>query len=144
MPTCGTLTSYPGYPLLATFHTGVFYPLTLFICFLGDVRGWSFLVIIPSLASAVTDVFFPSDNIKVKKIGAVIGGHYYLMRGLPLAGPSLFTAAQAMIWMPLVLYRNREIFSVRKRNRHFIWLPFIFFFINYFRGHFQIMVYIRF
>jgi uncharacterized membrane protein YfhO len=131
--------SYSGYPLLATFHTGVFYPLTFIHMLLGDIRGWSFLVIIPSLASAITMYFF-LRQIKIKKIGAVIGGIIYAYAGFAISWAQFITAAQAMIWMPLVFIVLEKYFQSKKKSTIY-WLPFVFFLLIT-SGHFQIMVYI--
>lgn len=131
--------SYSGYPLLATFHSGVFYPLNLFHMLLGDVRGWSFLVVLPSLASAVTMYFF-LRQIKLKKLGAVIGSIIYAYSGFAISWAQFITAAQAMIWMPLVFIVLEKYFESKKVFLLY-WLPFIFFLLIT-SGHFQIMAYI--
>ncbi|HSV94394.1 MAG TPA: YfhO family protein [Spirochaetia bacterium] len=131
--------SYSGYPMLANFHSGVFYPLNLIYMLLGDIRGWSFLVIFPSLASAVTMYLF-LKQIKVNKIGAVIGSIIYAYSGFAISWAQFITAAQAMVWMPLVLSVLEKYFE-SKRVWLLYWLPFIFFLLIT-SGHFQIMVYV--
>jgi len=131
--------SYSGYPLLATFHSGVFYPLNLIHLLLGDVRGWSFLVVFPSLASAVTMYFF-LRQIRLKKLGAVIGSIIYAYSGFAISWAQFITAAQAMIWVPLVFIVLEKYFESKKVFLLY-WLPFIFFLLIT-SGHFQIMAYI--
>lgn len=131
--------SYSGYPLLANFHSGVFYPLNLIHLLLGDVKGWSFLVIFPSLASAVTMYLF-LRQIKIKRVGAVIGSIVYAYSGFAITWAQFITAAQAMVWMPLVLIVLEKYFDTKKVSLLY-WLPLIFFLLIT-SGHFQIMVYI--
>ncbi len=131
--------SYSGYPLLATFHTGAFYPLNLIYMLLGDIRGWSFLVMIPSFACAVTMYLF-LRQIKLSKIGSVIGGIIYAYAGFAISWAQFITAAQAMIWMPLVFIILEKYFQTKKKTTIY-WLPFVFFLLIT-SGHFQIMVYI--
>jgi len=131
--------SYSGYPMLANFHSGVFYPLNIIHMLLGDVRGWSFLVMFPSFAAAVTMYFF-LRQIKLNKIGAVIGAVIYSYCGFAISWAQFLTAAQAMVWIPLVLLFIEKYF-LSKNVRHLYWLPLIFFLLIT-SGHFQIMVYV--
>lgn len=131
--------SYSGYPLLATFHSGVFYPLNLIHVLLGDIHGWNFLVMFPSLASSITMYFF-LKQIKTNKIGAVVGGIIYAYCGFAINWAQFISAAQAMIWMPLVFIVLEKYFE-SKRVVFLYWLPLIFFLLIT-SGHFQIMVYI--
>ncbi|EKD53315.1 MAG: hypothetical protein ACD_61C00071G0003 [uncultured bacterium] len=131
--------SYSGYPLLATFHSGVFYPFTFIYALLGDIKGWNFLVIFPSFATALTMYFF-LRQIKVGKVGAVVGGLVYAYSGFAISWAQFVTADQAMIWMPLVLIILEKYFESKKKY-YLYWLP-ILFFLLVTAGHFQIMVYI--
>lgn len=131
--------SYSGYPLLATFHSGVFYPFTLIYILLGDIRGWSFLVIFPSFACAVTMYLF-LRQIKLDKVGATAGAIIYAFSGFAISWAQFVTAAQAMIWMPLIFIVFEKYFETR-RAYYLYWLPLIFFMLIT-SGHFQIMVYI--
>lgn len=131
--------SYSGYPLLANFHSGVFYPFTLIYMLLGDIRGWDFLVIFPSLACAITMYLFLRE-IKVNKIGAVIGGLIYAYSGFAISWAQFVTADHAMIWMPLIFIVLEKYFKTKKQFLLYF-LPFIFFLLIT-SGHFQIMVYI--
>jgi len=60
--------SYSGYPLMANFHSGAFYPLGFLYLLLGDIKGWDFLVVLPSLATAIS-MYLYLRQIKVKKVG---------------------------------------------------------------------------
>lgn len=130
--------SYSGYPLLATFHSGVFYPLNFIHLMLGDVHGWSFLVVFPSLATAVT-MYLYLRQIKVNKLGAVIGGIVYAYSGFAISWAQFVTATQAMIWMPLIFLVLEKYFESQK-SYFLYWLPWLFFLLMT-SGHFQIMVY---
>jgi uncharacterized membrane protein YfhO len=131
--------SYSGYPLLATFHSGVFYPLNFIAVLLGDIHGWNFLVIFPSVASALTMYLF-LRQIKINKIGAVIGGIVYAYSGFAISWAQFVTADQAMIWMPLIFIVLEKYFATKKAF-FLYFLPLIFFLLVT-SGHFQIMVYV--
>jgi len=131
--------SYSGYPLMANFHSGAFYPLGFLYLLLGDVKGWDFLVILPSLATAAT-MYLYLRQIKVKKVGAVAGGVIYAYSGFAISWAQFVTAAHAMIWMPLILIVLEKFFD-SKRTYYLYYLPLIFFLLIT-SGHFQIMVYI--
>lgn len=131
--------SYSGYPLLANFHSGVFYPLTIIYMLLGDIRGWNFLVILPSFACAAT-MYLYLKQIKLKDIGAVIGAVIYTYSGFAISWAQFVTAAHAMIWMPLIFIVIEKYFDTKKTYLLYL-LPFIFFLLVT-SGHFQIMVYI--
>jgi uncharacterized membrane protein YfhO len=131
--------SYSGYPLLANFHSGVFYPLNLLYVFIGDIWGWNLTVIFPSVASALTMYWF-LRVIKLNKIGSIIGSVIYAYSGFAISWAQFVTADQAMIWMPL-LFISLEKFFETKRSYFLYWLPIIFFLLIT-SGHFQIMVYI--
>ncbi len=131
--------SYSGYPLLANFHSGVFYPFTLIYMLLGDIQGWSFLVVLPSFACAVT-MYWYLRQIKLNKIGAVSGAIIYSFSGFAISWAQFVTAAHAMIWMPLIFILFEKYFESRKVYLLYF-LPFIFFLLIT-SGHFQIMVYI--
>ena len=130
--------SYSGYPLMATFHSGAFYPLNIIHALLGDVRGWSFLVIFPSIASAVA-MYLYLREIKQDKVSSLGGSIVYAYSGFAISWAQFITAAQAMIWMPLVLLLLEKYFS-SKRRFYAYWIPVIFFLIIT-SGHFQILVY---
>lgn len=129
---------YSGYPLMATFHSAVFYPLNLIHVLLGDTHGWNFLVIFPSFASAVT-MYLYLRLLKLKKAGAVIGSIVYAYAGFAISWAQFMTAAQAMIWMPLVFMSIEKYFE-SKRTYFLFFLPLIFVLIVT-SGHFQILVY---
>jgi len=131
--------SYSGYPLLANFHSGVFYPLNLIGVLFGDIKGWNFLVILPSIATA-SSMYLYLRQIKLKKIGAVVGGIIYAYSGFAISWAQFVTAAHAMIWMPLIFIVLEKFFETRKAS-FLYWLPLIFFLLIT-SGHFQIMVYI--
>ncbi len=131
--------SYSGYPLLANFHSGVFYPLNILYIFFGDIWSWNLLVIFPSIASALTMYLF-LRTIKLSKIGSLIGGLIYSYSGFAISWAQFVTADQAMIWMPL-LFIVLEKYIDTKRSYYLYWLP-ILFFLLITSGHFQIMVYI--
>lgn len=131
--------SYSGYPLLANFHSGVFYPLNFIHLLLGDIRGWSFLVIFPSLASALT-IYLYLIQIKVSKIGATIGSIVYAYCGFAISWAQFITAAQAMVWFPLILLVLEKYFNSQK-TAYLYCLPIIFFLLIT-SGHFQILVYV--
>lgn len=131
--------SYSGYPMLANFHSGVFYPFNLFHLILGDMRGWSFLVMLPSFASAAT-MYLYLKQIKVNKIGATIGSVIYAYSGFAISWAQFITAAQAMIWIPVVLLVIEKYFET-KRVWYLYTLPLVLFLLIT-SGHFQIMVYV--
>ncbi len=131
--------SYSGYPMLANFHSGVFYPLNLLHVFFGDIWGWSLMVIFPSVASAFT-MFLFLRTIKINKIGSILGGIIYAYSGFAISWAQFVTADQAMIWMPLIFIILEKYFETQKS--YFVyWLPIIFFLLIT-SGHFQIMVYV--
>lgn len=129
---------YSGYPLMATFHSAVFYPLNLIHILLGDTRGWNFLVIFPSFASAVT-MYLYLRLIKLKRAGAVVGSIVYAYAGFAISWAQFMTASQAMVWMPLVFIAIEKYFE-SKRTYFLFFLPLIFVLIVT-SGHFQILVY---
>lgn len=131
--------SYSGYPLLANFHSGVFYPLNIIQVIFGDIVGWDTLVIFPSFASAVT-MYLYLRQIKLNKTGSVIGGLIYSFSGFAISWAQFVTAAQAMIWMPLIFIILEKYFY-SKKTYYLYWIPIIFFLLIT-SGHFQIMVYI--
>ncbi len=131
--------SYSGYPLLANFHSGVFYPFNIVSVLFGDIAGWDFLVIFPSFASAVT-MYLYLKRIKLNDIGATTGAIIYAFSGFAISWAQFVTAAHAMIWMPIIFIVLENYFS-SKKIYHLYWLPFIFFLLIT-SGHFQIMVYI--
>lgn len=131
--------SYSGYPLLANFHSGVFYPLNILYVFFGDIWGWNLLVIFPSIAAALT-MYLYLRTIKINKIGSLTGGLIYSYSGFAISWAQFVTADQAMIWMPLLFIVFEKYFET-KRSYYLYWLP-VLFFLLITSGHFQIMVYI--
>ena len=123
---------------MATFHSAVFYPLNLIHVLLGDTKGWNFLVIFPSFASAVT-MYLYLRLLKLKKVGAVVGSIIYAYCGFAISWAQFMTAAQAMVWMPLVFIAIEKYFE-SKRAYFIYFLPLIFVLLVT-SGHFQILIY---
>lgn len=129
--------SYSGYPLMANFHSGVFYPLNIFYVF-GDVWGWTLLVMSAAFGGLMT-MYLYLRQIKMNRLGSVLGAIVYAFSGFAISWAQFITAAHAMIWIPLLPLLLERYFET-KRKYYLFWIPVVFFLLVT-SGHFQILVY---
>jgi hypothetical protein len=130
--------SYSGYPLLANFHSGALYPFNLFMVLLGDVNGWSALIIF-GVVGSFTAMYLLLRRFKMSQLAALLGGLAYSFSGFSISWSQFINAVQAMVWLPLMILCLDRYFEYKKLKNLF-WLPFLFF-LFFSAGHFQITVY---
>ncbi len=130
--------SYSGYPLLANFHSGALYLGNLLMVVLGDINGWSALIIF-GVVGSFTSMYLMLRQLKMTTLAALLGGFAYAFSGFSISWSQFINAPQAMVWLPLLIMCIDKYFEDNKL-KHLFWLPFLFFlFIT--AGHFQITVY---
>lgn len=130
--------SYSGYPLLANFHSGSLYPGNILMIVLGDINGWSALIIFGVIGS-FTSMYLLLRQFKMTTLSALLGGISYAFSGFLISWSQFINAPQAMVWLPLMILCVDKFFE-NKKFVNLFWLPFLFFlFIS--AGHFQITVY---
>jgi len=130
--------SYSGYPLLANFHSGALNPFNLLMVFLGDINGWSMMIVLGSLGCFVS-MYLLIRELKLSKWSAIIGAFVYAFSGFSISWSVFINAADALVWLPLMILVIHRYFE-RNDKRVLYSLP-IWFFLFFTAGHFQIGVY---
>jgi len=123
--------SFSGYPLLATFGSGVFNPFNLLMVVFGDQSGWLLMLISECFFSMLFMYLFLKDtskNIYANFIGAIL----YALNAFALSWSQFMSASFALIYLPLILL------LIRKEK--YLLLPFVYFLLMS-SGHTQALYY---
>ncbi len=96
-------TSLMGYPFLANFQTGIFYP-TSFILFLGKLPQMRTLQLFIQQLLGLFFMFIYLRSRKISLIGSFVGSVIYNTAGHITVDFELSLGSRAVIWLPLALY----------------------------------------
>ncbi len=130
--------SFAGYPLLANFQSGAFYPLNILFLFLPFSTSWSVLIILQPLLGGLF-LYFYLKNLKVHPFASLIAAISFAFCGFSIAWLEWGNVLQTIIWVPLVLLAKDKLLE----KWSWKW-TFIFFFSEtsaFFAGHLQILFY---
>ena len=95
--------SLSGTPLLANWQSAPFYPLNLLLLALGDVWGWTLLIVSQPVLSALF-MYMYLKQIGVRVLGRLIGAVTFTFSGFMITFMQYATIGQIMLWLPLQLY----------------------------------------
>ncbi|MGH7245620.1 MAG: hypothetical protein ACREGI_01655, partial [Candidatus Levyibacteriota bacterium] len=76
--------NFSGSPLLANFQSGAFYPLNIFLFLLPFSIGWTLLIVLEPLLSAVFMYLF-LRRLRIEKVAAILGGITFAFCGFSVA-----------------------------------------------------------
>ncbi len=128
---------FSGFPLLANWQSGVFYPLNLLMIVFGPKLGWSLM----TLAQPLLAVFFMYlflRSINFQKLPSVMGGIIFGYAGYMMIFLE-YNYLQAGIWLPLCLFLIEK-YVVTLRTQWLLGItPLIF--IIFSAGNFQVTLY---
>lgn len=106
--------SFSGYPLLANFQSGVFYPLNIFFLILPFTTAWTlFIFTQPLLASLFMYLYL--KNLRLSKIASLLGSITYSFSGFFIAWLTWGTVLHAICWLPLILLSLDKILKSSKK-----------------------------
>ena len=93
--------SFSGYPLLANFQTGAFYPLNLLYLVFSFPTAWSMEVIFQLIGSLIF-LYIYLRFMEVSKVGSVISAISYSFSGFAISWMEWNTILHVALWMPLI------------------------------------------
>ena len=93
--------SFSGYPLLANFQTGAFYPLNLLYLVFSFPTAWSMEVIFQLIGSLIF-LYIYLRFMEVSKVGSVISAISYSFSGFAISWMEWNTILHVVLWMPLI------------------------------------------
>jgi|SRR3989344_2340689 len=133
---------FAGSPLLANFHSGVFYPLHFIYFLLPQITSWSFLIFSqPVLATFFSYLYL--RKLGLRKISAFFGAFAFGFSNSVINwSQENPTVSRTIIWLPLILYSIESFIKTRKL-KYFITSIFALA-TSFFAGFFQITFYIYF
>jgi hypothetical protein len=102
--------SFSGTPLLANWQSAPFYPLNILMLILGDVWGWTAIIICQPLLSIVF-MFIYLRVLNIKRFGALVGGVVFAFSGFMVTYLEYATAGQIFLWLPLQLFFLEKYFK---------------------------------
>lgn len=130
--------SYSGYPLLANFNSAALNPFNIFLMIGDFVSGWNYLVISQVLGSLLT-MYWALTTLKLSRESSLIGAIAYGFSGFMLAWMENVTVGGSMVWLPLIIVVIEKYFSTK--NKFWLWLLPIVYWLIIVSGFFQTMVY---
>jgi len=95
--------TFLGTPLLANWQSAPFYPLNFLVLLLGDLWGWSLLILLQPILS-LSFMYLYLRQLKLKKTSAVLGSLIFAFSGFMLTYLEYGTTGQIFLWLPLQLY----------------------------------------
>lgn len=131
--------SFSGTPLLANWQSAPFYPLNILMLLLGDVWGWTGLIICQPLLSMIF-MYFYLRIIRVNVLSALSGSVIFAFSGFMVTYMLYATAGQIFLWLPAQLFLLEKYFHVKK-NRYLIFASLLFFMVAT-GGFFQPALYV--
>jgi len=93
--------SFSGYPLLANFQTGAFYPLNLLYLVFSFPTAWSMEVIFQLIGSLIF-LYIYLRFMEVSKVGSVISAISYSFSGFAISWMEWNTILHVALWIPLI------------------------------------------
>lgn len=130
--------SFSGYPLLANFQSGAFYPLNIFFFFLPFSLSWSLLILLQPLLAGIF-LYFYLRNLKLHSLASLLGALTFTFSGFSVAWLEWGTIVQTLMWIPLILLAKDKLLE-----KWTIGWILVFFFAEIaavFAGHIQILFY---
>jgi hypothetical protein len=130
--------SYSGYPLMANFHSGALYFLNIVFLFFNFNFGWNLFIYLGFVLSAISMYLFMKSNGYSNR-ASIISAISYSLSGFSISWSQFATAGHSMIWIPVVLLLINLYFE--KRNKNYLVLISIVFFVLNTVGHLQMSIY---
>jgi hypothetical protein len=109
--------SFSGTPLLANLLSAPFYPLNLLMILLGDIWGWSAMILFQPLLSMLFMYLF-LRQIKLFPFACIFGSIVFAFSGFMTTYLEYGTSGQIFLWLPLLLYVIEKYYYSQKN----IWL----------------------
>lgn len=123
--------SYSGLPFLATYGSNVFNPFNYILTILGNINGWSALIMIQTLGSLIT-MFLFLRSLKNTKKSSIFGSIIYAFSGFAICWSQFTLIGFAMIWLPLIFLLINK--------KQFKFLPILYFLLMS-AGHIQSLIF---
>ncbi len=98
--------SFAGYPLLANWQSAVFYPLNILMLLLGNVWGWSTMLIVQVFLAGVL-FYLLMRAYEVRKLAAFSGGVVFALSGFMTTYLEYNTTGQILTWLPLLIIAGK-------------------------------------
>src|SRR3989344_8688992 len=108
-----------GTPLLANVQSASFYPLNILLFIMPFAIGWSLIILLGPLASALF-LFLYLDNLKLNKLASLLGAFAFSFSGSMISWLEWGTITHVALWFPLILLAIDRIFlSLQSSNSEF-------------------------
>lgn len=130
--------SYAGYPLLANFNSGALNPFNLLLVFLGDMNGWSALVISQTLL-CLGSFYLYMRSMKASSQASIIASIIFAFSGFCITWLMFVNVGFALAWLALMFYLIEKYIQT-KQYKYFYFLSLLIFLLIV-AGHFQAVVY---
>lgn len=130
--------SFAGYPLLANFQSGVFYPLNIFFLFLPIELAWTMYIFSQFVLGGIFMMFFLEQKCNNRFV-AIQGALIWMVSGFWVAWAEWGNVLHTALWLPLLLLTIEKI--LRNEKKYLI----IYFFIllsAFSAGHLQTFFYL--
>lgn len=136
--------NFSGYPLLANFQSAAFYPINLIMFVLPFEYGWTALIISQPILGFIF-MFLYLRNLKVSKIGSMIGSIAFSFSGFFVSWLEWGNIASTALWLPLALLSIDKLFEKKNSlNYKNLWIPTLLLSLcfSFFAGYLQIFFYL--
>lgn len=130
--------SYSGYPLLANYNSGALNPFNFLMVFLGDVKGWSSLIVVQTIGSLFA-MYAYLRNTKLTRIAGVFGAVVYAFGGFAVCWQQFVNVGFIMLSLPLTFLLIDKYLDKARTRYLVLFAPLVFLIIV--AGHFQGAVY---
>jgi uncharacterized membrane protein YfhO len=133
--------SYSGIPLLANFHSGVFNPFNYLMVFLGNINGWTAMIICQTLGSLLS-MFLFLKTLKKSSSASLIGSILYAFSGFSTVWLLYATTGYILMWLPVIFLFIEKYFQ-NYNLKYLFPLPLLIFLLMS-TGHVQLFIYCQF
>lgn len=137
--------NFSGYPLLANFQSGVFYPINLAMFILPFEYGWTVLIMSQPILGFIF-MFFYLRNLKVSKLSSMIGSIAFSFSGFFVSWMEWGNIVSTALWLPLILLSIDKIFSYKDKilrvSNYWLWILLISLVSSFFAGYLQTFFYL--
>lgn len=142
--------NFAGMPLLANFQSAPFYPLNILLFIMPFDIGWSLVVLLAPLLSAIF-LFLYLDNLKLSRWANVLGALTFSFSGFLISWLEWGTITNVALWLSLILLSIDKMVSSIKyqvlsiRNKKLTLWSLIYLLSlasSFFAGHLQIFFYL--
>lgn len=133
--------NFSGYPLMANFQSGVFYPLNLIFFVLDFNTAWTIYILLTPVLSAIFTYLY-LRSLKIDKISSIFSGFVFAFSSYMVVWMEYGNVGHTLLWLPLTLLLIDKIL-VKKNIAYsviFISVLFLSFLAGYIQGYFYLNI----